>query len=223
VKFGGKIENNFILVYVEDSGIGIQPQMGRVIFKAFRQGEETITRSYGGTGLGLSISRGIIELLDGMIWIDYSFNSGALFCFSIPVSEKAFNNGILKSPKDFELLKRKNLLIIDNNITETAFIPDIFRAQKANISWIKYDNLTPATDGNIPDLIIFDSDKNSLEPQQIIHQFEKTHPQIPLILIIPKQVQSQEMPIERPDIFVMAKPVNIQLMLVKCIEILSRK
>jgi signal transduction histidine kinase len=221
VKVAGKNEKNFILVYVEDSGIGIQPQIGRVIFKAFRQGEETISRSYGGTGLGLSISKGIIALLDGMIWIDFSYKNGALFCFSIPIGENAFSNRILKSPKDFELLKRKNLLIVDDNTEESSFIADVFRVQKANISWIKFSTMKVNNTENKPDLIVFDTDKNDIQLSQILSQFSEIHKNVPLIVLLPQKSLYNSGNTEKPNIFVMVKPVNIQLMLVKCVEILS--
>jgi signal transduction histidine kinase len=223
VKFGGKIEDNFILVYVADTGIGINPQIARLIFKAFRQGEETITRSYGGTGLGLSISKGIIELLDGMIWIDFSYKEGALLCFSIPRDDNTFKNGVLNSAKDFELLRRKYLLIIDDNTLESGYIPDIFRTQKANISWIKYANLKSSTVEIKPDLIVIETDKNNQELNDSLSHIAELYKDIPIIAIVP-DVSNYPLPtIGARDFYLMRKPVNIQLMLVKCVEFLSRQ
>ena len=50
-----------IVVEVVDSGIGIEPAHLPLIFNAFEQGEDSITRRFGGLGLGLAISRSIAE------------------------------------------------------------------------------------------------------------------------------------------------------------------
>jgi signal transduction histidine kinase len=54
---------------VEDSGIGISPEMYEEIFKRFRQVEITSSRKYGGSGLGLSIAKAYVELMGGKIWL----------------------------------------------------------------------------------------------------------------------------------------------------------
>jgi signal transduction histidine kinase len=71
--------------YIEDTGIGIDPDKKDVIFERFRQADERISREFGGTGLGLSISKGIVEKMEGEIWIDPDYNEGLRICFNIPI------------------------------------------------------------------------------------------------------------------------------------------
>ncbi len=220
IRFGGKIENDFALIYVEDTGIGVQQEISKVIFKPFRQGEETITRSYGGTGLGLSISRGIIELLNGMIWVDASYQQGALFCFSIPVNEEVINSNIFKHPRDFELLQNKSVLIIDDNIFESTFITDIFENNKTNLSWIKFEKLVSVTKETFPELIVYDTDKTSIDMPAIISNIRNTFEGVPLIILAPDSMLDNLSVIETPDNFKFAKPANIQCILIKCVELL---
>ena len=56
-----------IRIEVTDTGIGIDPEILPLIFNAFEQGEDDITKRYGGLGLGLAISRSIIEGHEGSI------------------------------------------------------------------------------------------------------------------------------------------------------------
>jgi two-component system sensor histidine kinase/response regulator len=42
---------------VQDTGIGITPEVQSRLFSVFEQGDNTITRQHGGTGLGLAINR----------------------------------------------------------------------------------------------------------------------------------------------------------------------
>jgi signal transduction histidine kinase len=65
VNFGYKMKENDLEFFVEDTGIGIPPEMHEVIFKRFQQVETTVSRQFGGSGLGLSISKAYVEMLGG--------------------------------------------------------------------------------------------------------------------------------------------------------------
>nr|WP_260854112.1 transporter substrate-binding domain-containing protein [Paraburkholderia sp. BCC1886] len=52
---------------VEDSGIGIAPEVQAKLFEPFVQAESSTTRRFGGTGLGLTICRKLIDLMDGSL------------------------------------------------------------------------------------------------------------------------------------------------------------
>lgn len=70
-----------IMVYVKDTGIGIDPEIFPRLFEKF------VTKSSGGTGLGLYISKNIVTAHNGRIWATNSLDriKGATFTFSIPV------------------------------------------------------------------------------------------------------------------------------------------
>ncbi len=85
ITFGCRAWNNAeLLFYVEDTGIGIEPDACAFIFDRFRQADDSPTRRYGGTGLGLAISQGIVTLLGGKIWVESEAGSGSTFQFTIP-------------------------------------------------------------------------------------------------------------------------------------------
>ena len=91
---GGKIEivaqtkDNDIIFYVKDNGIGISSEKQKEIFKKFIELDTHINRRHGGTGLGLSICKGIINALEGKIWVESEPYKGATFYFSIPKIRK---------------------------------------------------------------------------------------------------------------------------------------
>lgn len=85
IKFGYNLTpENKVEFYVEDTGIGISPEMQLAIFKRFRQVDESTTRTFGGTGLGLAISEGLIKLMHGKIWLKSLPGEGSKFYFSLP-------------------------------------------------------------------------------------------------------------------------------------------
>lgn len=84
IQFGYKHINHNLEFFVSDTGIGIDKEQQKDIFKRFRQVDESMTRRYGGTGLGLSICRGLVQLLKGQIWVKSESGRGATFYFTIP-------------------------------------------------------------------------------------------------------------------------------------------
>lgn len=76
-----------LVITVEDTGSGIEPDFLPFVFDRFRQAEMRSTRSRGGLGLGLSIVRHIAELHGGKVtaYSDGS-GSGATFTVTLPVS-----------------------------------------------------------------------------------------------------------------------------------------
>ncbi len=71
-----------ILVEINDSGIGIDPEMQKHLFKPFSQIETNEIRNMEGTGLGLSICRELTELLGGEIGMESTPGKGSRFWFT---------------------------------------------------------------------------------------------------------------------------------------------
>lgn len=84
IEFGFKIENDNILVFVKDTGVGIPQHKQKIIFDVFVQADMDYNRSHEGTGLGLSISKAYIELMGGKIWVESTVGEGSTFYFTIP-------------------------------------------------------------------------------------------------------------------------------------------
>jgi signal transduction histidine kinase len=77
-------DNKELVMYVKDTGIGIEKQYHQEIFHRFRKLNEDSTRLYRGTGLGLAISEKIVELLGGRIWVESQAGVGSTFFFTLP-------------------------------------------------------------------------------------------------------------------------------------------
>jgi signal transduction histidine kinase/methylmalonyl-CoA mutase cobalamin-binding subunit len=77
----------WLVVEVEDTGIGIAPEILPRIFGAFEQGDRTITQQFGGLGLGLAISKAIVEAHGGaIIAASPGVDQGSIFTVRLPFS-----------------------------------------------------------------------------------------------------------------------------------------
>lgn len=85
IRFGcRKSSGDEMVLFVEDSGIGIDEGKTNIIFESFRQVQEGFSRQYEGTGLGLAIVSGIVERLGGKVWVKSEPGIGSSFYVSVP-------------------------------------------------------------------------------------------------------------------------------------------
>jgi len=76
--------NGMIEFFVKDEGIGFEQDKADVIFKSFRQVDDSSTRKYGGLGLGLTVAQKFTELMGGELWAQSEPGKGSIFYFTIP-------------------------------------------------------------------------------------------------------------------------------------------
>jgi PAS domain S-box-containing protein len=81
----GKEDSTTIVVRVEDSGVGVNPDMTEKIFEPF------FTTKPQGIGMGLAISRSIVESHQGKLWAMSRPSGGAILQFTIPISSQDSN------------------------------------------------------------------------------------------------------------------------------------
>jgi signal transduction histidine kinase len=85
ITIGALKQDNHVLCWVQDQGIGIPADKLQKIFEEFYQVQPPNTRQYGGLGIGLTIAKGLIEAQGGKIWAESEgVGSGATFKVLLP-------------------------------------------------------------------------------------------------------------------------------------------
>jgi signal transduction histidine kinase len=82
----GTDESRSVVVSVQDSGPGLDPNSLDRLFDAF------YTTKAQGLGMGLAISRSLVEAHGGRLWASANVPQGAVFQFTLPV-EKSVESG----------------------------------------------------------------------------------------------------------------------------------
>ncbi len=86
----------FVNIRVQDSGVGVAPQLKDQIFKRFYEKNTAQISSIKGSGIGLAISKQMVELHDGNIRVlspKPGDQNGATFLVQIPKGKAHFNFG----------------------------------------------------------------------------------------------------------------------------------
>ena len=79
----GHAPGNYVVVSVQDQGVGIPEEYHRVIFELFTQAPGGYGR---GTGVGLAFCKLAVEAHGGQIWVDSAPGQGTTFSFSLPIA-----------------------------------------------------------------------------------------------------------------------------------------
>lgn len=98
-----------------DTGIGMPKAALERVFERFNQADASTTRKFGGTGLGLAICRGIIETMQGRIWVESEESKGSNFQFIIPLpAVNSFVNDHTSDADHIRFERSLSILVADD-------------------------------------------------------------------------------------------------------------
>jgi CheY-like chemotaxis protein len=112
-----RVEGDEAVLRVQDSGMGIAPELLPRVFELFTQGQRSLDRAQGGLGIGLTLVRRLVELHGGRVdAYSEGLSKGSVFVVCLPRAEArrtddvSPNAAIAASP-----LSRKRIVIIEDD------------------------------------------------------------------------------------------------------------
>lgn len=88
VTINAEKKNDFVVISVSDTGIGISPEHLEHIFTRFYRVDKSRSRQNGGgSGIGLTVSKHLVEAQGGEIWVESEgVEKGAVFSFTAKIA-----------------------------------------------------------------------------------------------------------------------------------------
>jgi len=193
-----KNNKDLIRFYVKDTGIGISDDKKKLIFKHFRQIDESTTRSYGGTGLGLAICKGLVELMGGKIWVESKLNEGSQFNFTIPYIPALLKNGetieFHENNEIFYDLEQQHILIVGDNEYSSAQLVKLITVFNAQVD-IVYSGAKAIEfcRHQKPNLVILDSILSDGKGYEVLADLKEKYPNLKGIIQVSDNLDESEL------------------------------
>ena len=209
--------HNNLLFYVSDTGFGIPPEKQKFVFERFMQLNQKPNRLFGGTGLGLSIVKGLVDLLDGKIWMESELNKGTTFYFTLSyklVDAKDMKTKKVKSVKDF-IYTNTTVLIVEDDVNNAEYLKLILTAVGLTTmhSFTGKEAITMSTSQNI-DIVLMDINLPDMTGFEAIKEIKQYKPDLKIIAQTAyASTEDQQKVIEAGCVDYISKPYNRNLLL----------
>jgi CheY-like chemotaxis protein len=168
-------------VQVQDTGIGIAPEMLATVFDKFTQADSSTTRRFGGTGLGLAICRMLTQMMHGRIWAESQVGRGSTFHFVLPLP-LADEPAPAAAPASTEMLRGLRVLAAADHPVNRQILQEMLESWQAVPTVV--DSGPAALDllragGGVPrfDLVILDGQMPGMDGFEVARRiFEERLP-----------------------------------------------
>lgn len=210
-----------LIIEVEDTGIGIEPEEQFRIFESFTQQEGQSNRKYGGSGLGLAITKRLTQMLGGTIQLDSQPNQGSTFTFRFREVEITKGTEIplipVETDDDLDQFAPATILAVDDVSSNLDLLKGYFYQTHHTLMVAHSGQEAIAlTHRHSFDLIFLDLLMPEMNGYEVI-KFLKNNPQtqsIPIIIVTASSLQSEETQIRSFCQGFLRKPIS-------CLELVA--
>ena len=178
-----------ILFYVRDTGIGIPKNKFEFIFGRFSKLDYSTGnhRVFAGTGLGLTICRQLIGLMGGAIWLSSEIGEGSTFSFTLPNKQAAEGKATETNGVNYtqaKPLEGKTILIAEDAESNYLLVKAILARSRVNLIWAKNGTEALAAYKQNPniDLILMDIQMPVMNGIDAITHIRAISSKVPIIV-----------------------------------------
>jgi signal transduction histidine kinase/CheY-like chemotaxis protein len=123
----------FMVIRVEDTGIGIAPDVLSRLFQKFVQGDGSVTRKFGGTGLGLAISQKMADLQGGSLTLSSSGEGkGAVASLVLPLWSDRLETEVTRHsirPLPGEFPSSRTVVLIEDYLEFQRYLAELLESR----------------------------------------------------------------------------------------------
>jgi signal transduction histidine kinase len=205
-------EENFAVLKIKDTGVGIPESELPHMFERFHRVQQVTGRTFEGTGIGLSLIKELVLLHKGEISVESELNVGSTFTVKIPLGKdhlpatqitmqredeenQTFNMYVeeagtllVKAPEVTEAVERNELpmvLVVDDNADMREHIQIILSNQFNVVTAVNGQDALQKIQEQKPDLVVSDVMMPVLDGIGLLKEIKGNRPtaHIPVILL----------------------------------------
>jgi signal transduction histidine kinase len=128
IEVKARVANGRLRFSVEDTGVGIAPDVLPRIFERFWQVDTSSTRKFQGAGIGLALVRSLTEAMEGTVDVQSAVNRGTTFTIELPAEAAADDTpqeteDVLKDGGNIAQLHRKAAISMPGKMSGRPLAP----------------------------------------------------------------------------------------------------
>jgi CheY-like chemotaxis protein len=179
---------------VQDSGIGMNEEAQRRVFREFEQADNSSTRKHGGTGLGLAVCQRLSELLGGHIGLTSEEGVGSTFTVTLPRTTQSLSAeealgammtqrpALIHEPIDVDPSWPRVLVIDDDHATRDYLSRQLAREQLTPVlASTGEEGLAKLEEGEYA-LVLLDLLLPGIDGWQVLQTIKERRPELPVVL-----------------------------------------
>jgi signal transduction histidine kinase len=211
-----KRQDEYAIVEIRDTGLGIAPDLLPRVFDPFVQSDRSLERSRGGLGLGLTLVRELVDMHGGSVTAhSEGLGRGSSFTIRLPLQRVAVEEVTPPSSGAGEAVRSRRILLVDDNAVLTRMTSMI-------LTKLGHDVVDTAADGasairsaclHEPDVILLDIGLPGIDGYEVARQLRQ-RPQLDKAMLVAISGYGQEGDRERSRqagfAYHLVKPVAIE-------------
>ncbi|MFO0908116.1 MAG: PAS domain S-box protein [Isosphaeraceae bacterium] len=186
-----RAEEDWAVITVSDTGVGIAPQMLPRIFEMFAQVGRSLDRAQGGLGIGLSLARSLVELHGGRIEARSAGPGlGSEFEVRLPryrrseASDHPAESSSPAPPSRATPASHVRILLVDDNVDSALGLQRFLKrlGHEVRVAHQGSDALTAAR-AALPDLVLLDIGMPGMDGYEVARRLREEHRGKPLVIV----------------------------------------
>ena len=174
IRVSTRLQDGEAVLSIQDTGVGMEPDLVPRVFDLFRQATTSIDRSQGGLGIGLTVVKSLVEMHGGVVTARSDGpGQGSEFIVRLPIAKSPKEDPL--KPNEPAATEAYRILIVDDNVSAALMLARLLRILGDHA-------VVTAHDGNAaletaaqhrPDIILLDIGLPGMDGYEVARQLRQ--------------------------------------------------